>query len=321
MKRIQTTLKQKATETNTALWIIEKDYALSYLLSAIFKVPLFGDSLVLKGGTALKKAYFQDYRFSEDLDFSTRVELNATDLQDSIDMAVTVMEQDLQEREPFFIQSEPLILREPHPGKQKVDLPESIHRRFPNMLIGKALRAGVPHGKVISVDTTKAEKLPGVVKILTSKDIPGENIYGLVIKDQKVFCDDVVRCVGDVLALVIGETEEQAQAGLDAIDVEIAPLPVVATALEALQKDAPVLHPRLNDINTDLPNVLKHFRSWLGWVGIFLAAGILFGLLEPAGVPLAGLINAFSYIVWTIWMIIAGIFVLRVKTNNFQTGK
>jgi len=55
MNRIQTTLKQKATETNTALWIIEKDYALSYLLSALFKVSLFTDSLVLKGGTALKR--------------------------------------------------------------------------------------------------------------------------------------------------------------------------------------------------------------------------------------------------------------------------
>ena len=118
MNRIQTTLKQKATETNTALWIIEKDYALSYLLSAIFKAPLITDSLVLKGGTALKKAFFQDYRFSEDLDCSTRVEITAADIQDGIDTAVSIMEQDLQEREPFFIRSEPLILREPHPGKQ-----------------------------------------------------------------------------------------------------------------------------------------------------------------------------------------------------------
>ena len=118
MNRIQTTLKQKAKGTNTALQIIEKDYALSYLLSALFKVPLFTDSLVLKGGTALKKAYFQDYRFSEDLDFSTQVVITAADIQDGIDTAVSIMEQDLQEREPFFIRSEPLILREPHPGKQ-----------------------------------------------------------------------------------------------------------------------------------------------------------------------------------------------------------
>lgn len=79
---------------------------------------MFTDPLVLKGGTALKKAYSQDYRFSEDLDFSTRVEITAADIQDGIDTAISILEQDLQEREPFFIRSEPLILREPHPGKQ-----------------------------------------------------------------------------------------------------------------------------------------------------------------------------------------------------------
>jgi len=64
-----------------------------------------------------------------------------------------------------------------------------------------------------------------------------------------------------------------------------------------------------------------HFRGWLGWVGIFSAVGILFGLLEPAGLPLAGLINAFAYIVWAVWMVIVGIFVLRLKNNHFQTEK
>jgi len=61
-----------------------------------------------------------------------------------------------------------------------------------------------------------------------------------------------------------------------------------------------------------------HFRGWLGWVGIFSAVGILFGLLEPVGIPMAGLINAFAYIVWAVWMVIVGIFVLRLKNNNFQ---
>lgn len=118
MHRIQPILKQKASKTKTALWIIEKDYALSYLLSAIFKVPLFEDLLVLKGGTALKKAYFKDYRFSEDLDFSTQFECSEAAIQKSIDTAINIMIQDMQERGPFIIQSEPLTLREPHPGKQ-----------------------------------------------------------------------------------------------------------------------------------------------------------------------------------------------------------
>jgi len=54
-------------------YIVEKDYALSYLLAAITATDELGENLVLKGGTALKKLYFADYRFSEDLDYSTRV--------------------------------------------------------------------------------------------------------------------------------------------------------------------------------------------------------------------------------------------------------
>ncbi len=54
-------------------YIVEKDYALSYLLAAIKATDGLGEELILKGGTALKKLYFADYRFSEDLDYSTRV--------------------------------------------------------------------------------------------------------------------------------------------------------------------------------------------------------------------------------------------------------
>ena len=53
--------------------IVEKDYALSYLLAAVAATDGLSENLVLKGGTALKKLYFPEYRFSEDLDYSTRV--------------------------------------------------------------------------------------------------------------------------------------------------------------------------------------------------------------------------------------------------------
>ena len=58
MRRIQNMLKQKASDTKIPLWIIEKDYAISYLLAGISEVPILSDLLVLKGGTALKKTYF-----------------------------------------------------------------------------------------------------------------------------------------------------------------------------------------------------------------------------------------------------------------------
>lgn len=128
MNRIKPILKQKASDSKTALWIIEKDYALSYLLSAIFKVPLLNDLLVLKGGTALKKAYYQNYRFSEDLDFSTQSKNNDLEISESIAKAIKIMKQDLQEIGLFNIQSEPLFLREPHPGKQ---IAYTIRVQFP----------------------------------------------------------------------------------------------------------------------------------------------------------------------------------------------
>jgi len=131
-------------------------------------------------------------------------------------------------------------------------------------VMAKALRANVPHGLVKTVDTSKAEKLPGIVRILTAKDIPGDNRYGLMIPDQPVFCDEIVRYVGDTLALVIGEEEAQVQAALEAIDVEIKPLPVISSITEALDEGAFPIHPRLAKANPEKPNVLKHLHIHKG---------------------------------------------------------
>jgi aldehyde oxidoreductase len=130
---------------------------------------------------------------------------------------------------------------------------------FPDMLYARALRANVPHAKVIRVDVSKAEKMPGVAKVLTARDLPGENIFGVISADQPIFCDEnnKVRYAGDSLAVVVAETPEQVEAALQAIEVELEPLPVVGNVDEALAKDAPVIHERLQEINPDSPNVLK----------------------------------------------------------------
>jgi hypothetical protein len=57
------------------------------------------------------------------------------------------------------------------------------------------------------------------------------------------------------------------------------------------------------------------FRTWLGWVGIVAALGILAGLLEPAGFALGGPINAFAYILWSLWLIATAIFLLRAPAS------
>jgi hypothetical protein len=58
------------------------------------------------------------------------------------------------------------------------------------------------------------------------------------------------------------------------------------------------------------------FRPWLGWAGIASALGILVGLLEPAGIALAGTINAIAYLVWSLWLVATGIALLRLHPQS-----
>jgi len=114
------------SKPDTPFWILEKDYALGYLLAGMAQVPELHDVLVLKGGTALRKFYFADHRFSEDLDFSAVARPADTDtaMQD----AVAAAEEQLQERGPFAVTLERLVLREPHPGGQDAF---TVRVRFP----------------------------------------------------------------------------------------------------------------------------------------------------------------------------------------------
>jgi predicted nucleotidyltransferase component of viral defense system len=114
------------SQPDTPFWVLEKDYALGYLLAGMARVPALHDVLVLKGGTALRKFYFGEYRFSEDLDFSavTRPADADTAMQD----AVAATEAQLQERGPFAVTLERLVLREPHPGGQDAF---TVRVRFP----------------------------------------------------------------------------------------------------------------------------------------------------------------------------------------------
>ena len=109
-------------------------------------------------------------------------------------------------------------------------------------LHGKILRSPHPHALIKSIDTKEAESLPGVVAVLTAKDVPGRNGFGAIIPDQPVICGDKVRFVGDGVALVAAETERAAQQALAHIKVEYEVLPAVFDPREALDKDAPQIH-------------------------------------------------------------------------------
>ncbi len=118
------------------------------------------------------------------------------------------------------------------------------------MLHAKILFAGRPHARVLSVDTSVAEEVPGVVAVFTAQDVP-VNEYGLQTPDQPVLCgpgcakpgSDVVRFVGDQVALVMAETERAAARARDLICVEYEDLPVISDPFEALKPGSVHIHP------------------------------------------------------------------------------
>ncbi|MFN3171686.1 MAG: molybdopterin cofactor-binding domain-containing protein [Hyphomicrobiales bacterium] len=114
--------------------------------------------------------------------------------------------------------------------------------RSDDMLVGAILRAPHPHAKLHSIDTSKAEALLGVHAVVTHKDVPGDNAFGIVIQDQPALCSDVVRYEGDTVAAVAADSKEIAKAALDLIEVTYEPLPIVSDPVHALAPDAPALH-------------------------------------------------------------------------------
>ena len=115
------------------------------------------------------------------------------------------------------------------------------HRRA-GMLVGRILRAGIPHARIVSVDTSAAEALPGVTAVVTAEDIRGQNGYGIVIQDQPALCADKVRYAGDVVAAVAAVDEETAARALALIRVAYEPLPIVDDMERALAPGAPAVH-------------------------------------------------------------------------------
>lgn len=109
------------------------------------------------------------------------------------------------------------------------------------MLHGKILRSPFPSARIVSIDTTMARRVPGVKAILTGSDVPETNI-GLG-RDNPILNRDVVRRVGDEVAAVAATSMDAALEALTLIDVEYEPLPVLFDASEALQPNAPLIHP------------------------------------------------------------------------------
>lgn len=132
--------------------------------------------------------------------------------------------------------------------------PEDI--TMENMVYGVTLRSTMPHAN-ITVDTSEAEKVEGVLKVLTAKDVTGINNHGVLFKDHEVLCEKRVRRVGDPIAFVVAETTEIAQNAVEKIKVEYEELEAVFCPIEAMKEDAPRVH-------EDVSNIVFHYKNRTG---------------------------------------------------------
>jgi len=114
------------------------------------------------------------------------------------------------------------------------------------------VQAKVSHAKILSIDTSAAEKMPGVAKVITHRDVKGKNrITGLITFatnkgdgwDRPILCDEKVFQFGDAIAMVAADTEENARAAAEKVSVKLEELPAYMSAPAAMAEDAMEIHP------------------------------------------------------------------------------
>ncbi len=114
--------------------------------------------------------------------------------------------------------------------------------KFANMLHAAPAYSDFVHARIVSIDTGAAEKVSGVIRVLTAKAVPGENRFGQIIRDYRIFADDKIRYHGDVVAVVVAETREIAIHAAQLVKVDAEPLPVVLDPEAAMLPDSPLVH-------------------------------------------------------------------------------
>ena len=112
---------------------------------------------------------------------------------------------------------------------------------LPGMLTGKVLRSPYPHARILSIDTSRAERLPGVRAVVTAEDTP-KRPWGAFIQDQYPLSVGKVRYVGEEVAAVAATDPDTAEEALELIQVEWEELPAVYDTEEAMREGAPLVH-------------------------------------------------------------------------------
>ncbi len=129
---------------------------------------------------------------------------------------------------------------------------------------GVVFDSPVAHGTIESINYSKARAIPGVIKIITHEDIPGQNQIGGIIPDEQLFASKEVHFVGQPIALIIAESDQIAFAARKLIEIEISKNDVIVDPREAQQKDQLIIPPRtfeLGDTKNSWENCAHIFEG------------------------------------------------------------
>ena len=202
---------------------------------------------------------------SEDIHKALKRNLCRCGSYPSIEKAILAAAEALRTGNPL---GEPAVTESERPGRvggRKAVRPDAVDKvtgqavftddlAFENMLFARVKRAMVPHGILRQVDVSAARDYPGVVAVMTAEDLPGAHKHGLVFPDWPILVGvgEQVSYEGDAIAILAAETQTAADEAVALIGVEIDPLPVVSSPVQACEPDAPQLR--------ETGNLMEHIK-------------------------------------------------------------
>lgn len=129
--------------------------------------------------------------------------------------------------------------------------------KFHNMLHAVPVYTDEVSAKILAIHTQDAQLSPGVVRVITHRDVPGKAVFGQIQRDYHILASDRIRMNGDVVALVVAKTRAQALAGAKLVRVECEALPLLLEPEEAI-KDTFLIHPEKGT------NLINHHKVRTG---------------------------------------------------------
>lgn len=192
MKPLRLKLLDECDIKKIILPVVEKDYALSYVLYGISKQPELSHSLIFKGGTALKKIFFGDYRFSEDLDFSVLNAPKNKALEKALNSAINISKQELNKYGPFDVELKRNPENASHPHGQEAF---NIYVKFPwqTMASPCRIKVEITHDEIVMLPPEYKlilhgyeEELDCTIACYSIEEVIAEKLRALLQTHQKL---------------------------------------------------------------------------------------------------------------------------------------